>query len=248
MRDVTEDILRSGTTDVVSIVEVEQIVVDNGVFDPHEVRRVADEAIRDLVLRDLAVIGYVNGPGGSFRAWPESGQEALNRLAREWNEADRNDNANYIAWLNLTDAGEHNGRELVAWAKDREEQVMLELARRWPALKGHLDLADPGDRRRFTMETLAREAALGIAPSFREKLEATALRAVLASVDEIYDRADDSTRRVIFRRLAVPYAIPGVADDARVEQVLGNLGSGLRKRLKERHRVWRAWAEALDAR
>lgn len=203
MSIVTERILREAMTDWVTTIRIENVVTDYGMPEPESMRRTAEAAVRELVESGLVVLGDpVSGPQ-RFQVWSDDPSVALQKLTQEW-DSGRLERPESFAWLGLTPAGEREAERLMAERRHCERRVLEELCKRHPEVLEGLGLSDVSQR--LTMASLAAEVAAGQAPSWRAGLSGDVLRAVVASIDELYDHGEPCCRELILDEVVRMYA------------------------------------------
>lgn len=76
-----------------------------GVEDPEERRKIAQEMVSGLLKDGLIRAGFPTPDGTGFEPWDLSADEAIARVASEWDALGREPDIGDVAWFEITDEG-----------------------------------------------------------------------------------------------------------------------------------------------
>ncbi|WP_254563963.1 hypothetical protein [Oscillatoria sp. HE19RPO] len=112
-----DDLIVEGTEDYVGLWEIIYNVRERfPQANPHEIRLMTIEAIREVLETGLMQIGMfesVEGNNLEYQIWDFSIDSIINRIEKEWNELGRTPNIGDIAWLITTKKGEQKAKNIL---------------------------------------------------------------------------------------------------------------------------------------
>lgn len=112
-RTLIEDVLANGVDDWVYAGWLHQIAKRSGLQDPEQLRSLSLGLIAEVLTRGLMVAGEYNGE--KHVPWDCSTGAAIERITEEWIAwGDSPPTPGAIVWLDLTEAGQRLGEEVLA--------------------------------------------------------------------------------------------------------------------------------------
>ncbi len=107
---LAREILKAGVDDWVPLAAIEGFARRVVGGTDRDVRDSSLEAIKELVLDDLAEIGEVSD--GGFFEWDDPLDDALSRIGKAWEVTEPND-WGFAVWVSATEAGSSKGQEFL---------------------------------------------------------------------------------------------------------------------------------------
>ena len=104
LNELKEALLSGLPDDYLGLWEIAALLRHAGISSFEDRRRVGLLLVRDLLLNDHVVAGFL-GEKGSFDPWPLEPAQALARIEEEWLARHDDPNINDICWFDATDAG-----------------------------------------------------------------------------------------------------------------------------------------------
>ena len=112
MDAMLDELIVSGADDWLMVVEVTWVAKSmGGARTPNTIQELSLELIRELIVREMVIVGDVDERG--FQPWNLDISETLELIEKRWKSLSREPTLGDVCWLNLTPKGELRAAEIL---------------------------------------------------------------------------------------------------------------------------------------
>jgi hypothetical protein len=120
IESMLNELLTDGADDWLMALDVAWVAKSmGGARNANAIRELSMRLIRELIVRELAIVGDVDEHG--FQPWSLDISETLDQIGRRWASLSREPTLGDVCWLDLTPKGELRAAELLRISPRRTE-------------------------------------------------------------------------------------------------------------------------------